>query len=208
MKVSSSSPLNIGSCWPGSNMKGTPWAAQSRACWSMPSRPSGAMIATRKCALVGDLVLVRELHRARVEGVDLVIVLVGRDEALGGVGVGNRLDGARLDAEVAQAREVVGAVLAEGGHDQGVAAQQLQVVGDVRRAAAVFGAQGRHQEGDVDAVQLVGQQGFGEAAVVLHDLVEGERAADQGSVGHGGFRDKRRRCDSRKVSGRPRGSGA
>ena len=47
MKVSSSSPLNIGSCWPGSNMKGMPWAAQSRACFSMPSRPSGAMIATR-----------------------------------------------------------------------------------------------------------------------------------------------------------------
>jgi hypothetical protein len=70
-------------------------------------------------------------------------------------------------------------------HDQRIAAQQLQVVGDVRRAAAELGAQGRHQEGDVHAVQLVGQQGFAEAAVVLHDLVEGERAADQG-LGHGG----------------------
>jgi hypothetical protein len=37
----SSSPLNIGRPWPGSKMKGMPAARNSRACCSMPSRPSG-----------------------------------------------------------------------------------------------------------------------------------------------------------------------
>jgi hypothetical protein len=61
-----------------------------------------------------------------------------------------------------EAVEVLAAVLADGRHDQRLAAQHLQVVGDVGRAAAVFGAQGRHQERDVHLVQLVGQQGLAE----------------------------------------------
>jgi len=41
------SELNMGNPCPGSNRKGMPAAWNSRACCSMPSRPSGAMMPSR-----------------------------------------------------------------------------------------------------------------------------------------------------------------
>jgi hypothetical protein len=126
------------------------------------------------------------------------LILVGRDEALCGVGLGDRADAARLKPLFLHALEVVAAILAKRAHHQGLAAQLLEVVRDIGRAAAVFGAQRRHQERHVHAVQLVGQQRVAEAAVVLHDFVERERAADQGGFGHGvAFMDRTLRCGSR-----------
>jgi len=76
-------------------------------------------------------------------------------------------------------------VVADRCHDQRLAAQQLQVVGDVAGAAAVFAAHLRHQERHVQHVDLVWQDVMLEVVLEHHDRVEGEGAADEGT--HDGF---------------------
>ena len=62
---------------------------------------------------------------------------------------------------------------------QRLAAQQLQVVGDVAGAAAEFAAHVRHQEGHVQDVDLFRQDVVLEVVVEHHDGVVGHGAADQ-----------------------------
>ena len=61
----------------------------------------------------------------------------------------------------------------------GCAAQHLQGVGDVARAAAELAPQVGHQEGDVQDVDLVGQDVVLEAVVEHHDGVVGDGTADE-----------------------------
>ena len=64
-------------------------------------------------------------------------------------------------------------------HDERLAAQQVQVVGDVAGAAAELAPQFRDQEGHVQDVHLLRQDVILEAALEHHDVVVGDGAADQ-----------------------------
>jgi hypothetical protein len=75
-------------------------------------------------------------------------------------------------------------VVADRGHDERRPAEHVEAVGDVSGAAAELAAQVRHQERDVQDVQLVGQDMVLEAVAEHHDGVVGDRAADQRA--HGG----------------------
>ena len=93
------------------------------------------------------------------------------------------------DVEVSAAAYRIGRVIvADGRHDQRLAAEHLQVVGDVAGTAAEFAPHVGHQEGDVEDVDLVGQDVVAEAVVEHHDGVVGDRAADQ--CAHGRNPDK------------------
>ena len=122
-------------------------------------------------------------HGTGVEGRDLVVVAVGHDHGLGGVGVVQLTHIARLDAQSAHAAQVAGAILAHGGHGQGLAAKQLQAVGDVAGTATEIAAQRRHQERHVQDVQLLRQDLIGKLALKTHDGVKGEGTANQCSHG-------------------------
>ena len=84
----------------------------------------------------------------------------------------------RLDAQLLEAVEVVAAVGADRTHDDRVAAQKLQSVGDVGRAPAVVAGHALGDEGEVDVIETVGDQVVAEAAVVGKNVVVGNRAAD------------------------------
>ena len=73
-------------------------------------------------------------------------------------------------------------ILADRRHRDRVAAQQLQVVGDVAGAAAELAAHARHQERHVQDVHLVRQDVVLELVLEHHDGVVGQGAADQGSM--------------------------
>ena len=126
-----------------------------------------------------DALAVRLHHGAGVESRDLVVVTVGHDHRLGGIGVLRQPDMAGADAQVLQALQVVAAIVAQHGHGQGLTAQQLEAVGDVARASTKIAAQLRHQERDVQDVQLVGQDLLGKAPLEGHDGVERQGSANQ-----------------------------
>jgi hypothetical protein len=127
---------------------------------------------------IGDVVLVRMHHRAGVEGGDLVVVEVGGDEGLRGEAAGDRRTWSRRCRARRAARGRAG-VVADGGHDQRLAAEQLEVVGDVAGAAAELAPHLGHQEGHVQDVHLLGQDVVLEAVLEHHDGVVGDRAADE-----------------------------
>ncbi len=76
--------------------------------------------------------------------------------------------------------EVFAAVGADGRDDDRLAAESCEVVGDVAGAAAELAPQRRHEERDVEDVQLIGQDLVREAAGKGGDAVEGERSTDEG----------------------------
>ena len=82
-------------------------------------------------------------------------------------------------AEIFQTRGVRREIVAHRGHDQRTAAQHLQVVGDVARASAVFAAHFRHQERDVEDMDLLGQDVFFELVFEYHDGVVSHGTANQ-----------------------------
>jgi hypothetical protein len=86
---------------------------------------------------------------------------------------------AGVQPELLQAVHVGRAVVADGGHDQRLAAEQLEVVGDVAGAAAELAPHVRHQEGDVEDVDLLRQDVVLEAVAEHHDGVVGHGAADE-----------------------------
>ena len=120
------------------------------------------------------------VHGARMEGGDLVVVQVGGDEGLGGKAAGHLPHMIGGKAKLLEAVHVGGGVVADSGHDAGFAAQQLEVVGDVAGAAAELAAHVRHQEGDVEDMNLLGQDVVLELVVEHHDGVVGHGAADNG----------------------------
>ena len=122
---------------------------------------------------------VRMVHRARMECRDLVVVQVGGDEGLGGKAAGDGLDVGGGKAVAVQPLGVVGEVLADRCHDQRIAAEQLQVVGNVAGGAAEFAAHFRYQESDVENVDFFGQDMVLEPVLEQHDVVIGQRTADQ-----------------------------
>ena len=137
----------------------------------------------RRLSGIDNAVLVREAHRAGVEGGDLVVVQVGGDERL-------RREAARDPANVGarqiqrfQPAQIGVGIVADCGHDQRIGAQQLEIVGDIAGAAAEFPAHFRHQEGDVEDMDLLGQDVVLETVPKDHDVIVGDRAANQ--RGHG-----------------------
>jgi hypothetical protein len=110
---------------------------------------------------------------------DLVVVGVGDDDRLRRVGV---VDGAYViggRAPTANALQVVGAVGTDGRHHDRIAPELAQAVRNVAGTAAEFAAQGRHEERDVQDVQLLGQDLLRELARERGDGVERQGTADQ-----------------------------
>ena len=91
-------------------------------------------------------------HRARVEGGDLVVVMVRHDHRLRGVGVTHHTHKFGAHAQILDALGIVRPVAANGGHDQGCAAQLFECIGDIARTAAKLAAQCRDEEGDVEVM--------------------------------------------------------
>jgi hypothetical protein len=114
-----------------------------------------------------------------MEGGDLVVVEVGGDEGLGGEAAGHVPDVGGVEPELLEAVHVGRAVVADGGHDQRLAAEQLEVVGDVAGAAAELAPHVGHQEGDIEDVDLLGQDVVLEAVAEHHDGVVGHGTANE-----------------------------
>ena len=130
---------------------------------------------------IGHLVQMGVAHGARVEGGDLVVVQIGSDEGLGGKGAGDFADMRRIEAQLVQAVQIGLRIVADGSHDQGVAAEELEVVGDIAGAASEFATQIGYEESYVEDVNLVGQDVVLELVMENHDVVVGHGAADQGA---------------------------
>ncbi len=123
---------------------------------------------------------VRAAHRPGMKRPDLVVVEVGRHETLRGVLAVDHLDVIGGNARLAHPLGIRRKIPSDRSHRIARVAQQPQVVGDVAGAPAEFPPQLRHQERDVQHVDLVGQDVLLEASLEHHDGVVGDRAADQG----------------------------
>ena len=88
---------------------------------------------------------------------DLVVVEVGGDERLRGQRPGHDAHVVAREPERVEPLEVRRGVVADGRHDERLAAEQLQAVADVAGAAAELAPQLRHEERDVQDVDLVGR---------------------------------------------------
>src|SRR3569623_1037193 len=126
-------------------------------------------------------IVVRKRHCAGMKSRNLVAVTVGCDESLCRVGVRHSLHTAARNAQSEQSFKVRRTVLPDGCHDQGIAVEEFEIVGDVSGAAAEFTSNGRHQEGAFDFMQLVSKQRLGKSSAEGHDGVKGKGAADQRS---------------------------
>ncbi len=134
-------------------------------------------------ARVRDVVQVRVVHRTRMKRGDLVVIQIGRDEGLRRERV---RDLAHMRSRQAQFLQPIGIrlpVVAHARHDQRIPAEHLQRVGDIARTAAEFAAHVGHQEGDVQDVNLLGQNVVLETIAKHHDGVVGNGTADQRAHG-------------------------
>jgi hypothetical protein len=142
------------------------------------------------------LVQMRKAHCARMESRDLVVVEIGGDESLRRKSARHMAHVRTRQAELVKTIEVRGRIVAHRRHDQRFTAEQHQVVGDIAGATAVFAAHFRDQKGDVQDVNLLGQDMVLEAVREDHDVVESQRAADK--CRHVMFRDRKCIADSRR----------
>jgi len=130
-----------------------------------------------------DLVEVGKSHRTGVEGGDLVVVEVGGDESLGCEAARYLTHVAARQTQLVETVEVGRCIVTDRSHDQRRTAEQQQIVGNVSGATAILAAHLRHQKGHIQNVNLLGQDVILEAVGKDHDVVEGERTADQGVHG-------------------------
>lgn len=128
----------------------------------------------------GHLHRVRKVHRAGVEGGNLVIVYIGRNVSLGGIGIGDDAYVIAGHAVTLQPLSIGLEVRPCGSQWVTALAEQSQIVGDITGAAPELLAQLRHEKGHVKDMHLLGQDMIAEAVLEDHDGVEGERSADYG----------------------------
>ena len=83
------------------------------------------------------------------------------------------------DSQAGEAPRVRLEVVSDRRHDAGILAEKFQVVSDVSRGAAEFAPERRHEERDVEDVQLLGEDVIAEAVREHHDGVVRHRAADE-----------------------------
>ena len=130
-------------------------------------------------ARVRHAIDVRVLHRAGMKRRDLIVVPVGGDEGLGGVLGLDDLDVIARHAGFNHPLRIGIEVPPRGRHRKGRITEQAQVVGDVARTAAEFAPELGHEKGDIQHMDLVGQDVRGKAIGEHHDGVIGEGSADQ-----------------------------
>ena len=116
-----------------------------------------------------------------MKGGDLVVVQIGGDEGLRGEVVFQLAHVTQIDPAGLHVRLVGREILAHRAEGHRLAAEQLEVVADVARAAAELATHLRHVEGHAEHVHLVRQDVILELILEHHDGVVSERAADQGA---------------------------
>ncbi len=104
-----------------------------------------------------DRDLVGMTHRAGMEGGDLVVVHVGRDVGLGGKGRRHLEQEAPRYTVLIHPGGIGREIVADRAHRFTLAAEQLQIEGDVAGAAAELAAQLRHQKRHVQHMDLIRQ---------------------------------------------------
>ena len=139
--------------------------------------------AERDVGDIADAVAVRFVHRAGMKRSDLVVVEIGDDESLRRVRAGNDAHAVRSHVLCRQPLQVAAPVVSHGGHHHGLAAEALEVVRDVPRAATPFAPHLADLKRDREHVRLAGQDVPGEAVGKHHDGVERERPADKRARG-------------------------
>ena len=117
-------------------------------------------------------------HRARMKSRDLVVVTIGHDHGLCGIGVIDLAYKLGIDALSFHPRHVLNAVTPHRCHGKRGTAKLPQAVRNIARTAAEFAAQRRDQKGYVEDVQLVGQYLLGKAPLKCHDGVESKGATN------------------------------
>ena len=149
-----------------------------------------------------DLDLVGQTHRTRVKGGDLVVVAIGHDHRLRGIGVGHGAHPTGVNAQALQALNVSAAVVAQSGHRVGLATELVQAIGDIARAPTKVTPQSRHQKRHIQNVQLVRQDLLGKAPFKIHDGVKSQGSTNQRSHVFSFFKGKKSLPGSRS-SGLP-----
>src|SRR5262249_47809441 len=126
-----------------------------------------------------DCIFVGATHRTRVKSRDLVVVQVCGDERLGSKRFGDLAHAVQPDTEALEPLEIKQRIVAYRPHHQRILAEELQVVGDVAGATAELASQLGNEEGNVQDVDLLRQNVFPEVSGKHHDVVVGDRTADQ-----------------------------
>ena len=127
-----------------------------------------------------DLVVVRIGHGTGMKTGDLVVGFVRHDGAQCGVAAVVHIDQTGVDAHFLKTIQIVPRIWAHSRHGQGIAAQKLEAIGGIARAAAVFFAHARHVKRHIELVNLIGQDLLGKVAAKTQDGVDGHRAANDG----------------------------
>ena len=133
---------------------------------------------------LGHIVEMRHVHGAGVKGRNLIGIEIGGDEGLRGKLAVDYGHMPPVDVAFVHPRTVAWKVLAHGRHGQRVTAQQLEIVGNVSGTPAKFLAHLRHQERHAQHMHLVRQDVILEAIVEHHDVVIGNRTANQSCHGN------------------------
>jgi hypothetical protein len=103
----------------------------------------------------------------------------GRDEGLRGELAIERAHVPGAQAQPRQALRIGPEIVADGGHDGRLLAQQAQVVRDVARGSPELAAHVGHHERDVEDVDLVREDVLPELVGKHHDGVVGQRSAHE-----------------------------
>src|SRR4051794_17957744 len=119
------------------------------------------------------------IHRPRVKRCYLVIRQIGRDESLRGKCPVNTAHVGLSNTEIIQPGGVRLVIVADGCHDQRIAAYHIQVISNVTCAAAKLTSHIRYQKRDVQNMNFLWQDMVLEMIVEHHYGVVRNRAADE-----------------------------